>query len=249
MFVHTIDPAFLHLGPVTIRYYGLIYALGFAVAYVALRRAIEKKELPLRKEDADTLLLCLIIGVVVGARVFEVIFYSPSYYLASPLKILALWEGGLSFHGGLVGAAAAATLFCRKKKTKFLQLADALTIPAAFALAMGRFANFINGELYGVPTSLPWGVLFPGAQEYRHPTQIYEALKNLVIAGILLQVKKRPRHQGHLFGVFLLLYATFRFVIEFWKEPEVAVGFLTMGQILSLAMLPIAIRLLKKSGK
>ncbi len=249
MFIHNIDPVLVSFGPMSIRYYGVIYALGFLLAYMAVRRAIKNKELPLSIDDLDTYMLWLIVAVVIGARVAEVIFYNPLYYFAHPLEIPALWHGGLSFHGGLVGALLITFFVAKKKRISFLHLADILSLPAALALAFGRIANFINGELYGTPTNLPWAVKFPGAPEFRHPSQLYEAAKNLLIFFVLRAVKKPHRQQGIIFGLFLTLYGIIRFAIEFVKEPEAMLGPLTMGQVLSIPMIIGGIWLLAKKSR
>ena len=249
MFVHNIDPVLFSLGPLSIRYYGVIYALGFLLAYSAVRRAVKNKELPLSIDDIDAYMLWLIVAVVIGARFAEVIFYNPSYYFTHPLEIPALWHGGLSFHGGLVGALLATFFVAKKKRISFLHLADILSLPAALALALGRSANFINGELYGTPTNLPWAVKFPGDPEFRHPSQLYEAAKNLLIFFILRAVKKPHLQQGIIFGLFLTLYGIMRFGLEFVKEPEATLGPLTMGQVLSIPMIVGGMWLLAKKSR
>src|SRR3989338_5485905 len=160
MFYNNINPALFHIGPFEIRYYGIIYALGFILAYFFVYHLAKKRNLNLTKDDVADLIFYLIIGTVAGARLFEIIFYEPAYYLANPLEMPAIWHGGLSFHGGLVGAILAAVLFCKKKKVHFYDLADIVVIPLAFALFLGRIANFINGEIVGRVTNLPWCVKF-----------------------------------------------------------------------------------------
>jgi len=177
---------------------------------------------------------------------FEIIFYNPVYYFTYPLKMIAIWQGGLSFHGGLAGAFLAAYYFCKKRKIQFLELADIIVIPTALALALGRIGNFLNGELYGRITSLPWGVKFQNAEGFRHPSQLYESLKNGIIFITLWKVKEIKRKPGFLFSIFLIMYGTLRFFVEFVREPEVMVSFLTMGQVLSIPMILIGIYLLKK---
>lgn len=237
MFIHNIDPVLFSLGPIAIRYYGIIYALGFIMAYYFLRKAITTKQLPLTHDDLERYMLRLMIAVVVGARLFEILLYHPIYYLQNPLETVMIWHGGLSFHGGLIGAMLITYLFARKKQITFLQFADVLVVPAALALALGRVANFINGEVYGIPTNLPWAVQFPSDLQPRHPSQIYEAVKNLLIFAILLFMQKKETKQGTLFATFLLFYGALRFIIEFVKEPEMMLGPLTMGQILSIPMM------------
>jgi phosphatidylglycerol---prolipoprotein diacylglyceryl transferase len=245
MFVHTLDPVLLSLGPLEIRWYGFIYAFGFVIAYFFLQAARKQTKL-LSSDHIDSLMVYLIVGVVTGARVFEILFYQPLYFLNNPLEIFALWHGGLSFHGGLVGAAIAVWLFCRRYHVRFLALADVLVIPLALALGFGRIANFINGELYGRLTDVYWGVKFPGADGYRHPSQLYEAAKNFFVFGVLLLLRKRGHHQGYLFGWFMVMYGLLRFFIEYVREPETMVWVFTMGQALSLPMIVVGWWLMRK---
>ena len=246
MFVHNIDPVIFSIGPLSIRYYGVIYALGFILAYIFLKNASKRKELPIKDDDADALIIYLMIGVVVGARIFEILFYNPSYYFSNPSEMIALWHGGLSFHGGLAGGFIAVLMFCRKRRIELLQIADVIALPAALALAFGRIANFINGELYGTPSNLPWAVKFPGTDEFRHPSQLYESLKNFVIFFVLLIVRKPTLKKGYIFGLFLLLNGVMRFFIELVREPEMMIGPLTMGQILSIPTVIAGIWLMKR---
>jgi phosphatidylglycerol:prolipoprotein diacylglycerol transferase len=249
MFTLNINPVLLRLGPVEIRYYGIIYALGFVFALWYLLRLSKRGKLSLSEDEVYDLMIYLIVGVLIGARLFEILFYHPVYYFSNPGQIISYWNGGLSFHGGLVGALVAGWLFLRKKKRKcsFYELADAVIVPAALALSLGRIANFINGELYGKVTSLPWGVKFPGVAGYRHPTQIYESLAYLAIFIYLYLVKdyltvdkKHGKgYQGYLFWMFVALYGLLRFIIEFWKEPETLFLGVPVGQIFSAIMLVI----------
>jgi len=245
MFYHNINPILLKLGPIEIRYYGLIYALGFVITYFFLIKLSKERQIDLKKEDLIDLIFYLIIGVVAGARLFYVLFYNLPYFIENPLIVFAVWQGGLSFHGALVGAALIAAWFCKKHKIKFYQLADMIVIPAALALMLGRIANFINGELVGRITNVPWCVNFEGYEGCRHPSQLYESFKNLVIFAILWTIKDKKINNkklpdGFLFWLFVMLYSTFRFIIEFWRAPDSQLGFiifgLTMGQLLCLAM-------------
>ena len=238
MFIHNIDPVLFALGPLEIRYYGVIYALGFVIAYFLLRHFIRQKKLQMQEQDLDTYIMYLMLGVVLGARIFEILFYNLLFYLEHPLEILAIWHGGLSFHGGLVGAILATWLFCRKKQVAFLHMADYVVIPTALALALGRIGNFLNGELPGRVTDVWWAVKFPGYDGFRHPSQLYESAKNILIFLVLLVQVRKKRKDGYLFGLFLLLYGVLRFLVEFVREPETMVGFLTMGQALSI---PVAL--------
>ncbi len=231
MFYHNINPILLSIGPLEIRYYGLIF----------LKKYTPAKKLFKQKDHPETLLLYLIIFVIIFARLFEVIFYNPSHYISNPIEIFKLWKGGLSFHGGITGAAIAVWVFSKKYNYKFLKIADILSIPAALALALGRIANFINAELYGRLTSVPWAVKFPNIEGFRHPSQLYESAKNFFIFFILLIYNKKEHKPGRTFALFLILYSILRFTIEFLREPELYLGPFTMGQALSIPLFIIGI--------
>lgn len=257
MFYHAIDPVLFSLGPFEIRYYGVIYALGFIITYFMLRSFIRQKKLRMREEHLESLIIYLVVGVVLGARLFEILFYNFPYYLQNPLQVFAIWKGGLSFHGGLVGGLLAVMLFGKKYKYSVLHLGDYIVIPASLALALGRIGNFLNGELWGRVTSLPWSVQFPNVEGFRHPSQLYEALKNIIIflilrwqANLFFLVKwqaKKERKDGYLLGLFLILYGVLRFLVEFVREPEIYVGPLTMGQLLTIPLVIIGIFLVNRS--
>jgi phosphatidylglycerol:prolipoprotein diacylglycerol transferase len=240
MFYHNIDPVLLKLGSLEIRYYGLIFVLGFVTAYFLLVYLSKERKMGLTKDDISDLLLYLLVGIILGARLFYVLFYNLGFYLSHPLQTIAVWNGGLSFHGGLVGAAIAAFFFCKKKKIDFYDIADIAVIPTALGLAFGRIGNFLNGELYGRITQVPWAVKFRGAEGFRHPSQLYESLKNFIIFGILWNIRNKKLPKGFLFWSFVVLYSAFRFLVEFFREPDPQLGFiiynLTMGQILSTIM-------------
>ncbi len=235
MIINTIDPVLFSLGPLQIRYYGVIYALGFILAYLFLTYAIRKGRITLTNKDLDDLFLHLIIGVVVGARLFHFIFYQPQTILNDPLEMLFIWHGGLSFHGGLVGAGLALYFFSRKKKISWISLADALGVPAALALALGRIANFTNHELYGQVTNVPWCVVFATAEGCRHPYQIYAALSHLLLFAVLLYVYFRQRRNGLTLWTFVFLYGALRFLTDFFRDDPRLLG-ISMGQFLSLVM-------------
>ncbi len=252
MFYNNINPILLRLGPFEIRYYGIIYALSFILAYFFISYLAKERELKLTKDDIWDLLLYLIIGTVLGARLFEIIVYNPSYYLQNPLQTLAIWKGGLSFHGGLVGAVTAALIYCRKKKVQFYDLADIVVIPLAFGLFMGRIANFINGELVGRITKVPWCVKFKHYEGCRHPSQLYESFKNLIIFSSLWFLKNKKLKKGILFWSFILMYSTLRFLVEFFRAPDQQIGFilgLTMGQWLNIVMFAVGIYFFIKINK
>jgi len=236
-FVNSLDPILFSLGPLEIRWYGLLYALGVLVAYWYARSEIKAGRFKTTLEDFETGFVWIVVAMVLGARLFEVMVYNPVYYFTNPAKIFAVWEGGLSFHGGLIGAAIAAWYWCRRKNVAFLHLADVLVVPAALAQAFGRLGNFFNQELPGRPWNGPWAVISTLVDEQpRHPVQIYEIVYNLVIFGTLWMLRKKELPTGSLFALFFMLYGIARFVVEFFKTPEVMWGFLTIGQWLSIGM-------------
>lgn len=244
VFYHNLDPILFQFGSVKIYWYGLMYVISFLIVYLYVRAAVKNKKLKLSLGDVDDLMILLTLALIIGARLFEVLLYNPSYYLANPLKIPAVWEGGLSFHGGLVGLIIAAYFYCRKKKISLLHLCDVFVVPLAFAQILGRIGNFINGELYGRITSLPWGMKFQDAEGFRHPSQLYEAAYNLVIFSFLFLKRNRQFPAGTLLSYFLILYSVFRFLTEFVRGPEVMIGPLTLGQFLNVFMFLAGVGLL-----
>ena len=256
MFIHNIDPVLLSLGPLQIRYYGLFWLIGFVMAYFLLIHLAKKKELSVTKDDIADLLLYIIVGTVLGARIFYILVYNLPFYLSNPFEMLAIWHGGLSFHGGLIGAVAAGFLYCRRKKISFYEIADMVVIPLALGLALGRIGNFINGELYGRITDVPWAVKFPDAEGFRHPSQIYASLKDLIIFFTLLAIKDKKLPKGFMFWAFVVMYSALRFAVEFFRQPDeqlgFIMGFLSMGQVLSIVMFLIGaffLRRVYKRGK
>jgi len=252
MFYNNINPTLLKLGPFEIRYYGIIYVLGFILAFFFINYLAKEKELKLTKDDIWDLLFYIIIGTVVGARLLEILIYNPAYYFTNPLEMLAIWHGGLSFHGGLIGAVIAAYIYCREKKIQFYDLADIAVIPLAFALFLGRIGNFLNGELVGRITNLPWCVKFKNYNGCRHPSQLYESFKNLFIFFSLWFLKNKKLKKGILFWSFILMYSTLRFFIEFVRAPDEQIGFilgLTMGQWLNIIMFIVGIYFFTRINK
>ena len=245
MFYHNINPVLVSIGPFDIRYYGLVYAVGFLIAYLLLRWVAKKGWIDnLNPDRADILTIYLVLGAIIGARLLLFVFYQPATFFTDPLEVLMIWHGGMSFHGGLVGAVVAGLLFCRKYKIRFYQLGDFLVLPLAFFLFIGRLANFVNGELVGTRTNLPWCVVFPDYDGCRHPSQLYEALKNLVIFFVLLFLyTKKKLKEGVVFWSFVLMYGVMRFIITFWREDPRFLG-LSGGQYLSLIMAIVAIVML-----
>lgn len=244
MFYHNINPTLLKLGPFEIRYYGVIFVLGFILTYFIILYLIKKRDLNLTREDVVDLIFYLMIGIIIGSRLFYVLFYNLSYYLKNPFHIFAIWHGGLSFHGGLLGAIIVSYFFCKKKKINFLELADIVVIPLALALFLGRIGNFLNGELVGRVTNVPWAVKFPGYEGFRHPSQLYESFKNLFIFVILWFMKDKKLKKGTLFFTFIISYSSLRFFIGFFRAPDPQIGYLfglTMGQILNICMFLIGL--------
>ena len=249
-----LDPIAFSLGPLVVRWYGLAYVLGFVCAAAIIYFVAKRWKLGMSEDNLLTLMVCAIVGVVLGARIGYVLFYGDGYYLSHPLEILAFNQGGMSFHGGLVGLLIGGAVAARMTRIPFLTLADLGSIAAPIGLFFGRCANFVNGELWGAPTNGPLGVVFGGAAGMmpRHPSQLYEAvLEGLVIFCVLfaLSRKRPPRPQGTFLGAFLVLYGIFRFLIEFVREPDVQLGYLwggwlTMGQVLSAPLIVAGIALL-----
>ena len=253
MFTHNINPVLASLGPFEIRYYGIFFVLSFIIAYFLLNYLAKRKKINLTKDDVSDLLVRTIIGIILGARLAYVFVYNPTFYLQNPYEIIAIWHGGLSFHGGLIGAAIAGYYFCKKKKINFYTLADIAVIPLALGLALGRLGNFTNGELYGRVTNLPWAVKFQDAEGFRHPSQLYESLKNLMIFSVLWLIKDKSLPKGFMFWLFVSMYSALRFTVEFFREPDAqlgfVLGFLSMGQLLSIIMFAVGIFFLYKVSK
>jgi phosphatidylglycerol:prolipoprotein diacylglycerol transferase len=253
MFYNNINPTILKIGAFEIRYYGVIFVLGFLIAYFMIAYLAKERKIGLSKDDVADFLLYLIIGVVVGGRLFYILFYNLKFYLSNPLEMFSLWHGGISFHGGLIGAIIASLFFCKKKKVSFYELADIVVLPTALGLAFGRIGNFLNGELYGRITNVPWAVKFKGVEGFRHPSQLYESLKNFFIFGVLWFIRNKKLPKGFLFWSFVTMYGTLRFFIEFFREPDPQLGFiifnLTMGQILCIFMVILGVYFLFRLKK
>lgn len=248
----SLSPIAFAVGPLVVRWYGLAYLAGFALAGLTLFLVARRWKLGLRGDDALLVVVGVAFGVIVGARLFYVLFYNLPYYLQHPAHILMFTEGGMSFHGGLVGALVGGFVACRALRLSFVTMADLTVIGAPIGLFFGRLANFVNGELWGKPTDLPWAVAFPsGGGIMRHPSQLYEAvLEGIVIFIVLMVLARRvpPRPRGTFIGAFLALYGTFRFLIEFVRVPDAQLGYLlgpiTMGQLLSVPLVVIGVAVL-----
>jgi phosphatidylglycerol:prolipoprotein diacylglycerol transferase len=237
-----INPVFLSIGPLQFRWYGLMYVLGFVATYFILSSEVRRKQLPLTRDDVADLVFFGAMGVVLGGRLGYVLFYDLGVYLANPLQIFAVWKGGMSFHGGFLGVILSFVLFARRKKIPFWMLIDMAAQCAPVGLGLGRIGNFINGELYGRPTDVPWGMIFPGGGELpRHPSQLYEAsLEGLVLFFMVRFMARRSDVTGIPAWTFCAGYGLFRFIVEFFRQPDAQVGifldFFSMGQLLSLPM-------------
>ena len=239
-----IDPILFQLGPLKVHWYGLMYLMGFGMAWwLGSRRARVPDAVITQQQLSDLIFYCA-LGVVLGGRLGHIVFYDLSAYIASPLDIFKVWQGGMSFHGGFIGILVAMWVYARQINRRFFELTDFISPLAPLGLAAGRIGNFINGELWGRPTDLPWGMVFPHADHLpRHPSQLYQmALEGITLFLVLWLFSKRPRPMMAVSGLFLIGYGGFRFLVEFVRDPKSDLGFiafdwLTMGQLLSLPML------------
>jgi len=237
-----IEPEIMRVGPFAVRWYGLMYLIGFAASYVLVKYQVKKRGLALTADFLDILYTWIFLGLVVGARLGYVIFYDLSSYISHPLEIFAVWHGGMSFHGGLIGSVLAGVWCCQRFKADPWQVADLVMVTAPIGLGLGRLGNFINGELFGRVTDVPWGMVFPAGGPYpRHPSQIYEfLLEGFVLFTVLWIMKDRLKRTGLLTALFVMLYGVLRFFAEFFREPDPQLGFIvgpfTMGQLLSSLM-------------
>jgi phosphatidylglycerol:prolipoprotein diacylglycerol transferase len=245
-----IDPVLIEIGPFAIRWYALAYVFSILLGWRYTRALAARKQSPLTPAMLDDFVSWAVLGIVLGGRIGYVVFYNAAYYIDHPLQSLALWHGGMSFHGGLIGVITAMAIFARVRGLRFFHLTDAIAAATPIGLFFGRLANFINGELFGRETDVPWGMVFPGAgPNPRHPSQLYEAgLEGLLLFVILAIAAWRfqgLRRPGLISGLFLAGYALCRLSVEFVREPDQQLGFLfggaTMGQLLSLPMLAFGI--------
>jgi phosphatidylglycerol:prolipoprotein diacylglycerol transferase len=245
MLVHPqFDPVAVHLGPLAIRWYGLMYLLGFIAGLMLGRSRIKARpQSGLTLAEFDDVLFYCVLGVILGGRLGYVLFYKFSDYLHEPIKIFYVWEGGMSFHGGFLGVIFALWLFARKHQKPWFVMTDFIAPLVPPGLAAGRIGNFINGELWGRATDLSWSMVFPNVDQIpRHPSQLYEfALEGIVLFIIVWFFSAKPRPLGAVSGVFLIFYGLFRFLVEFTREPDSFLGLLalgmSMGQWLSLPMI------------
>jgi phosphatidylglycerol---prolipoprotein diacylglyceryl transferase len=249
------DPVAIQIGPLAIRWYGLMYLVAFGLLWWLGRMRIARGLAPISREQFDDLIFLGVLGTILGGRLGYVVFYKPGYYLSHPLEIFALWQGGMSFHGGMLGVLAAVAFYAWKHRIDWWRLTDFVAPCVPTGLAAGRLGNFINGELWGRPTDLPWGMVFRGAGDLpRHPSQLYQfALEGLLLFVLLWWYSSMPRARGAVSALFLLGYGAFRFIAEFAREPDDFLGLLalglSMGQWLSLPMIAAGIVLYAWSQK
>jgi phosphatidylglycerol:prolipoprotein diacylglycerol transferase len=248
-----IDPVIFSIGPLSVRWYGLMYLLGFMAAYWLANKRLGNTKWS--KEELGDLLFWGFVGVIIGGRLGYVLFYQWELFLREPLYLFKIWMGGMSFHGGLIGVATAVYLQSRRLKTSFLQVGDFIAPLVPIGLGAGRIGNFLNGELWGRTTDVSWAMIFPGAGPLpRHPSQLYEfALEGVVLFIILWLYSARPRPAGAVAGLFLLGYGSFRFFVEFFRQPDAQLGLyqtgLSQGQMLCIPMILLGIWLMVRAYK
>lgn len=271
-----IDPVAISLGPLQVHWYGLMYLLGFGAAWLLGERRRRQGALPVTSQQFSDLLFYGMLGVIIGGRVGYMLFYGFAELLANPLSLLRIWDGGMSFHGGLAGVMLALWLWAHRQRLAFFDVADFVTPLVPIGLGLGRLGNFIGGELWGRVSDVPWAMIFPAslpasgqsmeqlralatagelAAYARHPSQLYQMLlEGVVIFTVLWLFSRRPRRRYAVSGLFLLLYGVFRFAVEFFREPDGQLGYiafdwLTMGQLLSLPLIAAGVALLLMSRR
>lgn len=242
-----INPIALQIGPLTIHWYGLMYLIGFALAWWLGRQRLS--QIGISAKAFEDLLFYGILGVIVGGRLGYVLFYHPVFYLNNPLDIIKIWDGGMAFHGGFLGVLVVMFAFARRQGLSFWQVSDFIAPLVPLGLALGRLGNFINGELWGRVSTLPWAMVFPHSDGLpRHPSQLYQmALEGVLLFAVLWLYANRSRPMGRVSGLFLMGYGLLRFLVEYTREPDAHLGLLTlnlsMGQWLSLPMLAVGLYL------
>jgi phosphatidylglycerol:prolipoprotein diacylglycerol transferase len=248
------DPVAIHIGSLGIHWYGLMYLTAFlAFLLLARLRIRQRPDSGWTDKHVDDMLFYGALGVVLGGRLGYVLFYQPAYFAAHPAEILAVWQGGMSFHGGFIGVLLAIAWFARKENKRWLPMMDFIAPLVPPGLAAGRMGNFINGELWGRPTDLPWGMVFPQVDNLpRHPSQLYEfGLEGIVLFLLLWFYSSKPRPAGAVSGLFLIGYGSFRFLVEFTRQPDDFLGLLafsmSMGQWLSLPMVLAGVWMMRRS--
>jgi len=243
-----IDPIIFSIGPVSLRWYGTMYLIGFLAAMFMANKAADRSNGSWTRDQVSDLLFYSFLGVILGGRVGYVLFYQFEYFLSDPLYLFEIWQGGMSFHGGLLGVILAIFIFARKTNKKFLEVGDFVAPLVPIGLGMGRLGNFINAELWGRQTDVSWAMVFPTdpLQVPRHPSQLYEfALEGVVLFAILYIISRKTRSLGLASGAFLIGYGVFRSIVEFFREPDAHLGlyfsFISKGQILSIPMILVGL--------
>ncbi|WP_341764127.1 prolipoprotein diacylglyceryl transferase [Candidatus Tisiphia endosymbiont of Beris chalybata] len=246
MIFPNINPVAFYVGPFAVHWYSLAYICGIILAWFYAYKIIKKFKINITHFQLEKFVTWAVLGIIIGGRLGYVLLYDPLQYLAEPIKILKTYEGGMSFHGGMLGVIISSYFFCYKYKINFLALGDILATIAPIGLFLGRIANFINGELYGRVTNMPWGIVFPSSDlQPRHPSQLYEAIFEGIILFLILFYatfrNKTIKIAGINSAIFLIFYSIFRIIIELFRQPDSQIGFiysnLTMGQILTVPML------------
>ncbi len=257
MYIHNLDPIIFEFGVVSLRWYSLSYVVGILFGWWYGKKIISKLNsaglINFSSDIFDDFITILIFSIIIGGRLGYVIFYNLNYYLNNPIEVLMIWKGGMSFHGGLIGIVVGSLFFSIKKKADPLVLLDIVSLVAPVGLFFGRISNFINSELFGKPTNVPWSVIFPIIDEQpRHPSQIYEAILEGALLFLILNliIKKLDYIKGRCAAIFLIIYSVFRIFVEQFREPDIQVGyifnFLSMGTLLSIFMLSIGLLMYSK---
>ncbi len=236
-------PVIFQIGPIQVRYYGLMYAIGILCALYLIRREVRRRQIPFSDDDIMNFVMLSVIGGIIGARLYYVIF-SWEHYRDNLWEIPKVWHGGLAIHGGVLGGALVGWWLTRRHQLPFWRIADVIAPPLILAQALGRFGNFMNGDAHGLPTSLPWGLVFPpesiAGSQYPgiplHPTMLYEMISNLSIFLILLSIRKTPRKDGFLFCLYVILYSAGRFVISFFRADNLMFHTFSMPHAISIVL-------------
>jgi phosphatidylglycerol:prolipoprotein diacylglycerol transferase len=256
------DPILISIGPFAVRWYALAYIVGILAGWLYARALLRSPGVwggtpPMTVADYDDFVLWVTFGIILGGRIGYVLFYNPGYFIDHPLEIFQLWNGGMSFHGGFLGVVLAVALFSHQRSVPFLSLSDITCAVAPIGIFLGRIANFINGELWGRTTDVPWAMVFPGGGPFpRHPSQLYEATLEGLVLFVLLAILVRAgalKRPGAITGAFMLFYGIARFICEFFREPDVQIGYLwgglTMGMLLSLPLMLVGLVFLALSRR
>tara|TARA_A100000164_G_C21806143_1_gene723159 strand:- start:294 stop:1073 length:780 start_codon:yes stop_codon:yes gene_type:complete len=248
MYIHNLDPIIFEFGVISLRWYSLSYIVGIILGWWYGNKIIlklnNKNAINLKKNDFDDFINIIIISIILGGRLGYVVFYNFNFYINNPLEILMIWKGGMSFHGGLIGVILGSIIFSRSKKVEVFNLLDVVACVAPIGLCLGRISNFINGELVGKQSDLPWAIIFPKIDDSsRHPSQLYEAFFEGIILFLILNyvINKFDYKKGFCSVLFLIFYGIFRFILEFYREPDHHIGYIadiiSTGSLLSLIML------------